>query len=258
MGSTRVLRRGTALLAAGAVAVALVPAADVAAEDRVGPSLVPGTEEAAARAAERPFVPPEERTRRASPEDRYALAGGCYTIHSLAAGGPVHRDGDGPAARPDGDAEPFHIQATNLGRYLLYGAEQDFLAVSDGLVGETGGTAMDNSIGAMVSGLTQERIDALLADVVAGPLGEATGRGDAVVLAADPSPLADWEIDEVPGVDGAYRIALPALARAHVAVTDDGGLTLVTAREAGPETHFAFQLTDGCADSGSWSGSGRP
>jgi hypothetical protein len=57
-----------------------------------------------------------DRPRAQTPEDRYAMAGGCYTIRS-AGGGYVIRDGESFAATGTSleGAEPFHFQATDPG-----------------------------------------------------------------------------------------------------------------------------------------------
>jgi hypothetical protein len=61
----------------------------------------------------------------AGAQDRFALANGCY---SLEAGGAVAKTGDGYRVG-GGTAEGFRMQATALGKYLLYGRDRDFLAV---------------------------------------------------------------------------------------------------------------------------------
>ena len=63
-------------------------------------------------------------------QDRYALAGGCYALKSVATGKFVVKAADGryrATAGAAGAAEPFRMQATALGRYLFYGAERDFM-----------------------------------------------------------------------------------------------------------------------------------
>jgi hypothetical protein len=53
------------------------------------------------------------------PEDRYAVAGGCYTVQAGTAGF-VTRDGSALGLSRDAKAAtPFHFQATRLGEYLL-------------------------------------------------------------------------------------------------------------------------------------------
>ncbi len=68
------------------------------------------------------------RPRLVVPEDRYAMAGGCYTLRAPS-GGYVHRSGSKPTATGAG-AEPLHFQATRLGSYLLYGTKSDYLGVA--------------------------------------------------------------------------------------------------------------------------------
>jgi microsomal dipeptidase-like Zn-dependent dipeptidase len=61
---------------------------------------------------------------------RYSLAGGCYALRSESLGTYVTKGGGtyrADAADVAG-AEPFRMQATDLGRYLLYGPGKDFLA----------------------------------------------------------------------------------------------------------------------------------
>ena len=72
----------------------------------------------------------ETSPRQATPEDRYALAGGCYAVQDHTTGRWLTRaDGTFTAtATSAAAAEPFHLQATDLGRYLLFGTAQDFLS----------------------------------------------------------------------------------------------------------------------------------
>ncbi len=104
---------------------------------------------AARRGANEPrLVPgPAPTRRRATPENRYAMAGGCYALG--ANGRWVVRSGDGfraSAARASG-AAPLHFQATDLGKYLLYGTGRDFVAAGSGdpvgLTGASGVVAAD-------------------------------------------------------------------------------------------------------------------
>ncbi len=72
--------------------------------------------------------------RLAVPQDRYAMAGGCYAL-SPRAGRYVVRSGDGVRVRRAGlgQAMGFRFQATDLGTYLLYTDDRRFLAGSGGL-----------------------------------------------------------------------------------------------------------------------------
>ncbi len=78
------------------------------------------------------------------PEDRYAMAGGCYAVRSTGTGRWVTRDALGykASAVSAGDAEPFHFQATDLGTYLLYGPGKTFLGLSLlGTISPSGGAS---------------------------------------------------------------------------------------------------------------------
>jgi len=73
----------------------------------------------------------------AAPPDRYSLVHGCWAVQSVASDRFVVRAGDGYAATAGsaGAAEPFRLQATALGRYLLYGRDRTALSRrSDGVV----------------------------------------------------------------------------------------------------------------------------
>jgi microsomal dipeptidase-like Zn-dependent dipeptidase len=65
-----------------------------------------------------------------SAEDRYALANGCFALRSLQTGDFIAKSGGGysAGAASIAAAEPFRMQATELGRYLFYGPAPDFMA----------------------------------------------------------------------------------------------------------------------------------
>jgi hypothetical protein len=68
-----------------------------------------------------------------SAADRYDLAKGCFALRSEQTGAFVVKDGLGGYAASEAvaaDAEPFRMQATDLGRYLFYGPTPDFMANS--------------------------------------------------------------------------------------------------------------------------------
>ena len=81
----------------------------------------------------------QQPDRAAVPQDRYAMAGGCYALRSPDAW--VRRAGDrfAAAATSRAGAVPLHFQATDLGHYLLFTDDRDFLArVPAGTLGLTG------------------------------------------------------------------------------------------------------------------------
>jgi hypothetical protein len=64
------------------------------------------------------------------PEDRYALAGGCYALKSASNGRWVVRSGTTgykATATSSGAAEPLRFQATDLGIYLIWDTQKHFL-----------------------------------------------------------------------------------------------------------------------------------
>lgn len=114
--------RLTWLLAALAVATALVvpPSSNAEAEECRGfTHTTPYQGEGSCSA---------DQTTKAS--SRYSLAGGCYALRSESRGRFVAQRGGGYGASAStvSGAEPFRMQATDLGKYLLYGKDRDFLA----------------------------------------------------------------------------------------------------------------------------------
>lgn len=83
-------------------------------------------------------------------ESRYTLVKGCFALEP-AGGGLVAQTGNGYSASAGsiGGAEPFRMQATDLGKYLFFGRAEDFLSLETGpLAGEGVVAAMDPSGGA--------------------------------------------------------------------------------------------------------------
>ncbi|HJR90056.1 MAG TPA: hypothetical protein VJ782_07885, partial [Aeromicrobium sp.] len=68
------------------------------------------------------------------PEDRYAMARGCYVLRAASNGKWVARAGTGysASASTSGTAERFHFQATDLGTYLLWDTQQKFVTSTSG------------------------------------------------------------------------------------------------------------------------------
>ena len=84
---------------------------------------------AAATAPAAPATTDRARISQAAPT-RYSLAHGCYALRSTSAGRFVAKAGGGynASAGSVGGAEPFRMQATELGQYLFYGRNRDYLA----------------------------------------------------------------------------------------------------------------------------------
>ena len=233
---------GVALLACVVAMTLAAPAASAPETARATGSARADLVAAAQEAAEHPEAT-LGRERTAVPEDRYAMAGGCYTVRDAAGGGHLSRMGGGAVTLNAAAeiAEPWHFQATGLGSYLLYGPDETFVAATEGEVGKAAKTFTESSVGGAVGGLTIETTDAAAQEVTRGPAGTATGRGDAVEMAAEPSELADWRVDQ--REDGAFTLTLPALDRS-LGVDGNGHATLVATDDAAGLT---LALTEGCA-----------
>lgn len=73
---------------------------------------------------------PDPADREDTPADKYAMAGGCYALQDRASGRWIDKaDGQYSAgAQTESEASGFHFQATDLGTYLLYDADEKFVA----------------------------------------------------------------------------------------------------------------------------------
>jgi hypothetical protein len=153
----------------------------------------------------------------AQAQDRYALANGCYGLKSLSTGSFAAKTADGGYAAnvERADAERFRMQATELGRYLLYGKDRDFLANG-----------------------TPEPVDSLPLPLPAGSPAER------IQAETAPSESGDWRVD---GSGGAYHLSLGPPERV-LAVGDGGTLIQDDIGAAGDRAKFAFEPLDGCAD----------
>ena len=179
------------------------------------------------------------------PEDRFAMAGGCYTI--APAGGASLSRADS-TYEAGGEAEPFRFQATDLGSYLLFDSEKTFLAASEGALGEAAYGASGSHPGRIASGVGHGQDDELpspttddVADEIArSPVNEASGRGASIVIDDAPSNLADWKVTEAG--DGTFVFDLPETGQS---LAVEGSELVLT--DAGSGSPFELRLTDGCA-----------
>jgi hypothetical protein len=141
-GESKALMRAYSAAAKGRAAIAAENETKnaISRSEEAGDTQDPTTPEQAARAvaaveAQRAEPDPQltpipaDRPRATAPKSRYAMAGGCYAMRPV--GQPwVVRSGDNYAATADdvSAAEPFHFQATDLGKYLLWDSQEAFLA----------------------------------------------------------------------------------------------------------------------------------
>lgn len=175
------------------------------------------------------------------PEDRYAMAGGCYVARALDAG-YLSRSDEAFTATGDAvsGAEPFHFQATDLGSYLLYGTSRDFLSASEGAVGEAGYAVTRSHPGAIAGGVLLGKSDEAANAAARSEANQ--GRGSDIVSDDEPSPLADWLVVEEQ--EGSFSFSLPETDQALI-VTPEGELDLA---EGGPGSAFSLELAEGCEE----------
>ena len=163
-----------------------------------------------------PFQLTEDRpveNRLPQPEDRYAMAGGCYALQAPGEGW-IARDGDGLVVTDDAAAAlPLHFQATRLGEYLL--------ATNEGRDTRWEGAWWD------VRGFVSA------AEGLPGPLGEVAPQ-DGAAVAAEPSEDAEWRVvaagddPEARGSGGkAPQLAFTLPARDAALTVADGAVRVV-------------------------------
>jgi microsomal dipeptidase-like Zn-dependent dipeptidase len=214
---------------------------------------------------------PERMTYATVPEDRYAMAGGCYVVRA-ADGRYVTRGGPGFAATAtdEGKAERFRFQALDLGKYLLYAEKKDFLAAAgdptpdgirpatDVVDGYVRGTGDETLQPARDVALTATGAAADGADTVTGPVRDAAS-GDGVEAAAAPSARAEWVVKQAG--DGAFTLQLavddhdianPGPLNPDIAATltadGTGALVLADGDHRDRAAQFGLRHVTGCKD----------
>jgi len=258
----------TAGLAAVAVAVTSVQAAgpNVTAHHASPTTTLTDALKSATPAAYRPFTP---LTHRAVPEDRYAMASGCYTLRAPD-GGYVTRAASGFAATgAAAKAEAFHFQALDLGKYLLFGTKKDFLAaagdptpegirpVTEAVDGYANGTGDSTEDPARDVVLTATGAAADGFDTASGPVRQAIA-GDGVEAATAPSASAEWVVTQTGPGTFRFQLAVddhdpadPGPPHPKISATltaaRDGTLSLVPGDAKFAGSAFGLHRTTGCA-----------
>jgi hypothetical protein len=201
------------------------------------------------------------------PEDRYALAGGCYVARSQGTGAYVTRAGGtfAATAATKAQAEPFHFQAFDLGKYLLFAKNADFLAQETGPAPDGAhpltGTASGYAKGTGDETLKPVRDPAVGAVDTAGgaadPAVTAT-TGDGVVAATKPSAAAEWVLRPAGGGtftlqraaddhDEASPGPLDPQITGTLTANENGALAVADGTVSTSAARFAFELATGCA-----------
>ncbi|HVF19802.1 MAG TPA: peptidase [Mycobacteriales bacterium] len=214
------------------------------------------------------IVPAALAPRRSTPEDRYAMAGGCYVVRSVATGKYVGRNETTFAAIAGvpAAAERFRFQAIDLGKYLLYAGRTDFLSADRGPNPDGVRPATELAQG-YAEGVGDENLDPARSPVIgaidvvengADPIARLGGGSDAVVAAATPSGAAEWVVR--PAGRGRYTFQLavddhdpanpgplnPPLEKTLTA-TSAGRLVVVPGEDRSTAAQFTLTLAQGCA-----------
>ncbi|HVE99248.1 MAG TPA: peptidase [Mycobacteriales bacterium] len=261
----RSARPGRRRVVAMALFAALLPTASFAAATAARGNASGPTQtlrDALARQATRAeLVPAALAPRRRTPEDRYALAGGCYVMRSVASGKYVGGVSYANADRALAQAERLHLQAIDLGKYLLYTSKAQFVAAGTD-TGPGGKSVVDTAAG-VVAGTGDESLDPARDPVLgaADSVGTLTGGPSPtnfVRIADAPSGLAEWVVRDAGA--GLFRLQMavndddpdnpgplePPISRTMT--SDDSGLmTLGAPDDTGRGTLFRFELAKGCA-----------
>ncbi len=141
------------------------------------------------------LVPLAKRpSRRAVPQNRYAMASGCYALQAVGTGRWVARAGEGfrASAATRTRALPLHFQASDLGRYLLFGTRKDFVARARPGGVSTGSTSRVVSAaapGADADWTVTRRGTAYVFRLGASGPGLAVGPDGTLAVAGSPSPF---------------------------------------------------------------------
>ncbi len=122
------------------------------------------------------------------PLTRYSIVHGCFSLE--AAGGSVAKQGDAYAVG-SGAPEVFRMQATDLGRYLLYGHDEDFMALDGDGVAPAAEPSDD------ADWTVRERGDGFV--IVNGQAGKALGVAGGALAAVAPGAAETFAFAEASG-----------------------------------------------------------
>jgi hypothetical protein len=200
-----------------------------------------------------------------SAADRYAPANGCFALRSVASGKLVTVSGTSVAAKGK-SGTPFHFQAFDLGKYLLFGPHQDFLATAanpaptqeaakavKGLLAGTG-DEYERDVRAAADTVIDTGVSAI--EVGTAPL-VAQVRGDDIIDAKAPSASAEWVLKQVGHafvLQQAYDDGDPAVTgpldppiSATIVSTPAGVLTAGAGALSTKAAQFTLEAAKGCA-----------
>jgi hypothetical protein len=238
-------------IVAAVLALVMVAGPAVATTGSTGPT-APGSPPPPAEKALTtvPVVADPDAVRRTTPEDRYAMALGCYELTSLASGEAFGRHAAGYGA--SASASPFHFEPTDLGTYLLLDSRGDVLSAQHGPA-EEGETAVDAAEYVTpvdrTTDLPRSFDDRLPSPAMNDPVSlvPVPDTHPGAIVPGEAGPSADWRAHE--NVDGSFTFTLEAASGRALAVIQ-GVPQLADAVGAGAAARFALRAVDesGCAE----------
>lgn len=176
----------------------------------------------------------EENLASAGSKTRYAMAGQCWALRSVANDQYVVRDG--AAYRTDAadvtGAEPFFFKATALGKYALYDSQRQLLSVDSppALTQVGSADATDESEWTVLG------------------LGDATDYPPTPVYHTEPSPETVAAYRNFVDPNGLYAaFTLDSLTTDTRLAVDDSGALVTVAAADGDSQSFAIEPASGCA-----------
>jgi hypothetical protein len=265
----RVPRLVLALTAVGAAASTFAVAGGTSAADHRA-TLTTTLKDALASAPDAPKFP-TRLEHAAVPEDRYAMAGGCYVVRAANGDYVTRTDGTFAATATEAaKAERFRFQAFDLGKYLLFAAKKDFLAaagdpapdgihpVTDVVEGAVRGTYDESLQPAREPVLTATGAAADGVDAAITPVRDGI-RGDGVEAAAAPTARAEWVVKQTEGGAFSFQLAVddheaanpgpldPAIS-ATLTAAKDGTLALADGHKRPDAASFRLRHAKGCSN----------
>ena len=168
------------------------------------------------------LVPAALAPRRRTPEDRYAMAGGCYVMRSVATKKVLRGEdyvfaGASAPGTPE-TPEPYYFQPIDLGKYLIVTSESRFVSQSPSSAPDGVRPVTDPAQG-YVAGTGDEQLDPVRdpvleetdrAERLAGTAEGALISDDVARVVPQPSGRTEWVVRPAPG--GSYTF--------HAAVDD--------------------------------------
>lgn len=172
-----------------------------------------------------------------APQNRYALANGCFAIRARQSNAFVQIQGSTVSANASSlaQAEPFRLKATNLGRYAFYDSNNrwlDFVSSAEPLAAAVANAT--TGLGQQASGVGDLLVIADPLTPLADGINQvAAGLGDnglvlsialaskrSVVMSSSPSDGAEWSVEEINGdVSNGFKI-INTLTQATLSLAD--------------------------------------